>query len=512
MTLYNLFQKRATEQPGSDAIVWGESRITYAELDAQVRRIAGQLHARGIRPGDCVLLLAGNHPDAVAIYLAVSRLGAVYAPVSTGFRAREGQFILSNALPKLAIVGTEHLSELRSWQGAAELDVVTLGEDAVAGFTRFEDLAGGDQAVPEYDVPDEAPLLLSYTSGTTSTPKPVLHSQRSEKYNAQTYAQAWDLVPEDRGLVFLPLAWVYGLSTTTAALLVSGACVVLLPRFHPVDVLDAVAHHRITAIWGTMSMYTKLLEVIKERDAVDLSSIRFACNGGEPCPPPLVQAFEDRTGVTLLGSYATSEARPMLVVRPDDVDVPEGTVGRLVPGAEIKLLGEDGSEILGDQPGLALLRCGGMMTGYHRNPELTAAHITPDGWLRTGDLLRRDSRGFFFVLGRESEMIIRSGVNIAPAEVEAALTALPAVADAAVVGVADPRSGQAVRAFVVLEKGAEATTDEIVAALREQLAPYKIPKDIIFLPELPRTERGKLDRALLKAAPVEAEKAGKVGA
>jgi acyl-CoA synthetase (AMP-forming)/AMP-acid ligase II len=211
-----------------------------------------------------------------------------------------------------------------------------------------------------------------------------------------------------------------------------------------------------------------------------------------------VRNFEERTGVTLLGSYATSEARPVLVVRPGEEAVPEGSVGRLVPDAEIRLEGPDGSEVEVGEPGHALLRCPGLMTAYYGEPELTADRLTPDGWLKTGDILRRDAAGYYFVVGRQSEVIIRSGANIAPAEVESALMSHPAVAEAAVVGVPDPRSGEAVLAYVVAERGALPEEEEMRQFLLERVAAYKVPQRFVFIDNLPRTERGKLDRTTLR--------------
>ncbi|GAA4013557.1 class I adenylate-forming enzyme family protein [Streptomyces plumbiresistens] len=504
MTLHALFRARAEESPEAEAVIFGQKRISYGALASEVDRVARGLHAHGVLEGDRVLGLAGNTPDVIALYLAVGKLGAVYVPVSSGFREREGRFVLRNAEPKLAVVEAALLGEFLSWTDGRGPDLVVLGADNArrrelpAGAARFEEIGLGVADVPAAPVSEEAGLLLCYTSGTTSTPKPVLHSQRSEVYNARTYSTAWDLGPGDRGIVSLPLAWVYGLSTTTAALLVSGGTVVLLDRFHPADVLDAIEEHAATAMWGTMSMYTKLLEVIKERGKADLGSLRVVANGGEPCPPPLVRNFEEHTGITLLGTYATSEARPIVLVRPGDEKAPEGSVGQLVPGAEIRLEGPDGGEVEIGEPGHALLRCPGLMTAYYGEPELTADRITPDGWLKTGDILRRDSAGHYFVVGRESDLIIRSGVNIAPAEVEFALMSHPEIAEAAVVGIPDQRSGEAVLAFVVAERGALPGEDEIRHFLAEQVAAYKVPQRFVFVDDLPRTERGKLDRIALR--------------
>ncbi|WP_162460627.1 MULTISPECIES: class I adenylate-forming enzyme family protein [unclassified Mycolicibacterium] len=498
MTLFDLVKSQAVDHPDRLAIIHHDHRITYSALIAEVDRIARGLQARGVRHGDRVLTLAGNTPDVVAIYLAVSRLGAIYVPMSTSFREREVRFVLANSEPKVVIVAASHIDAAVSWELSGSAEIIVLGGDGANGLTTFEELGLGDEPVSVVSVGDEDGLLLCYTSGTTSTPKPVLHSQRSEMYNAHTYAEVWRLGPDDKGIVCLPLAWVYGLSTTTAALLVSGGTVVLLDRFHPVEVIDAIEAVEATAMWGTMSMYTKLLEVIKDRGDVDLSSLRVVNNGGEPCPAPLVEEFERHAGVQLLGSYATSEARPIMVVRPGDTEAPEGTSGKLVPGAEIRLVAENGTEIGPGEPGLALLRCPGMMTEYYRQPELTAERLTADGWLRTGDILKSNSDGYWFVVGRQSEMIIRSGVNIAPAEVESALAAHPNVADVAVIGVPDSRSGESIRAYIVAAGTERPQPDELRQFLAGQLAAFKVPQEFVFADELPRTDRGKVDRNSLR--------------
>jgi len=502
VTIYDLFQARAEAAPAAVAITFADERLSYGQLAAEVDRIARGLHDLGVRRGDRVLMFAGNSPAVLATYLAVARLGAIFAPVNASFREREGRYILGNAQPRVAIVDEALLDEFGRWSGVATADLVVLagaeGRGALpASATSFDDLGRGVAEVPVARVPEEAGVLLCYTSGTTSTPKPVLHSHRSELYNARTYAEVWGLGSGDRGVVALPVTWVYGLSTTSMALLTTGGTVVLLERFHPVLVLEAIEAQRATAMWGTMSMYSKLLEVLKER-AADLSSLRVVVNGGEPCPPPLVQEFEERSGIRLLGSYATSEVRPVLAVRPGDGPVPEGSAGQLVPGAEIFLEDEAGNEVPVGEAGHALLRCPGMLTEYYREPALTAQRLTPDGWFRTGDILSRDAHGHHFVVGRQSDLIIRSGVNIAPAEVEAALISHPGVADAAVVGVPDPRSGEAVRAYVVLEADVVITADDLRTAVARDLAAYKVPQEVVFVDDFPRTATGKLDRRALR--------------
>jgi long-chain acyl-CoA synthetase len=502
VTLYELFETQVAAAPDALAIAYADQRIPYGAMAVEVNRVARGLQDRGVSPGDRVLMFAGNSPSVLVAYLAVTKLGAIFVPVNTSFREREGRYILSNAEPTVAIVESRVLSEFNRWTADTAVDLVILRSDEdqpalPAGAAWFDELGHGSSTAAVRPVPAEAGVLLCYTSGTTSTPKPVLHSHRSETYNARTYAAVWKLGPNDRGVVSLPLSWVYGLSTTSMALLTSGGTVVLLERFQPLPVLDAIESHRATAMWGTMSMYTKLLQVLRQR-IMDLSSLRIVVNGGEPCPAPAVQAFEHWTGVRLIGAYSTSEVRPVLVQRPGDTSAPEGTVGQVVPGATILLEDANGNETPIGQPGHALLRCPGMLTEYYREAELSAASLTPSGWFKTGDILTRDANGYYFVVGRQSDMIIRSGLNIAPAEVEAALLDHPDVEAAAVVGVPDPRSGEAVRAYLVVRPNSIASAEAIREAVAGKLSRYKVPQEVVLLDELPRTTTGKVNRSALR--------------
>jgi long-chain acyl-CoA synthetase len=280
-------------------------------------------------------------------------------------------------------------------------------------------------------------------------------------------------------------------------LLASGAAIELLARFHPVEVARAIERSGATVMFGSMTMYQKMLDVLT-REPRDLTTLRVAVNGAEPCKEYAVRAFEERAGCRLLQAYALSEARPLLALRPDETEAPRQSCGRLVPGAEIRLIGEDGEEVAVGEPGEAEVRCPGMMTAYNREPDLTHEKITADGWFKSGDILIADPDGYHFVVGRRSDLIIRSGVNIAPAEVESVLMTHDRINDAAVVGVPDPISGEAVVAFVVLGCAADIDRREIETYLRGQLAAYKVPQDIFVLDDLPVNASGKRDRQALK--------------
>jgi long-chain acyl-CoA synthetase len=243
-------------------------------------------------------------------------------------------------------------------------------------------------------------------------------------------------------------------------------------------------------------MYVKMLDVLGRRD-FDLSSLRLCTNGAEPCPEPLVEAFEKRARVRLTGSYALSEVRPVFTEDPLDDTAPPNTCGRLVPGVSIRLLDDSGTEVRPGEVGEAYIRCPGMLSVYFREPELTQQRVSADGWLKTGDLLRSGAGGYYFVVGRTGDMIIRSGVNIAPAEIEVALLEHSHVAQAVVVGVSDAVSGQAIIAFVVASRGATLYDALLREHLSSRIAQYKVPNHFVVRPDLPTNASGKLDRATL---------------
>jgi long-chain acyl-CoA synthetase len=447
-----------------------------------------------------------NCPEYLPIYLGCAHSGAIFAPVNTAFRAREMAYVLDNARADVAFVRADVLEQFQAVSGNAEgVPQQLIRFDGISATSEYEGLGtlfdseGVDDAPqPAFDCPADHGALICYTSGTTSTPKPVLHSHYSEIYAAMGYVAAWRMERSDRGLVTLPLAWIYGLSSASLALLVAGATIVLLTHFNPERALEAIQETRATIFFGSMSMYVKMLDVLRGRD-FDLSSLRLCTNGAEPCPDASVQAFEKRTGLKLTAAYALSEARPLIAQDPLDAGAPTGTCGRVVPGAAVRLLDGSGHEVPAGAVGEAFIRCPGMLTSYFGEPELTKQRLGSDGWLRTNDLLTRDAGGYYFVVGRTGDMIIRSGVNIAPAEIEAALLEHAGISQAAVVGVPDPASGQAIVAFVVPIAGAALDEEALREHLGSRISQYKLPQKLVVRQDLPTNVSGKLDRATLKA-------------
>jgi acyl-CoA synthetase (AMP-forming)/AMP-acid ligase II len=502
--LYATFHQAARTFPEHDAVVFEECALSYGELDQLVLSIATGLDHLGVGPGDRVLVYAPNSPEVLATCLACAYLGAIFAPVNPVYRAHEMNYVCANAQARVAIVHAEKLDDFDTFGAAASHTpeaTVVVGEPDGRAFSGkripFKSLVSDRRPPRQHSTIPTDPVVICYTSGTTATPKPVLHSHASEVYCATTYAGIWNLSPEDRAVVSMPIAWSYGLETTSMSLLSAGASVLLCRRFHPVKVLEEIEARRATIFYGTMSMYMKMLDVLS-RQRHDLSSLRICLNGGEACPDGAVREFEQATGLRLIQAYAASEARPLLAVRPDDVEAPFNTSGRLVPKAKLRLLDELGAEVNVGEVGEAEAWCPGMMLGYWHEPGLTANKLTADGWLKTGDLLLEDERGYFRVVGRRSDMIIRSGANVAPAEVESAIVGHPAVAAVGVVGVPDPLSGEAVVAIIVPVANEIVDRADLQAHLADILAPYKLPSHIILAEELPLNASGKADRGALR--------------
>jgi long-chain acyl-CoA synthetase len=500
--IYTTFQRAARSVPESDAIVFEGRSLSYAELDQLALSVATGLRDLGVEPGDRVLLYAPNSPEMIATYLGCAYLGAIFAPVNPVFRAHEMDYVCANAAARVAIVQTETLDDFERFAGPHKPKLtVVIGQaedrSASEGQVSFASLASKTPAAPQHPTKPDDPVLICYTSGTTASPKPVAHSQRSDAWAATTYARAWNLGPGDRGVVAMPIAWAYGLSACSMPMLSQGGTVLLLRRFHPVEVLEEIEAQHATVFWGTMSMYTKLLDVLRRED-YDLSSLRICMNGAEASPDSAVHDFQDFTGLHLIQAYAASELRPLLATRADDPDAPFNTCGQRVPGAKIRLLGDEGREVDVGHVGEAEAWSPGMMLGYWGEPETTAQKLNAEGWLKTGDLLVEDEKGYFSVVGRRSDMIIRSGANIAPAEVESAIRSHPAVANAGVVGIPDPGSGEAVVAIVVPVAGEVIDVAELRAYLTDILASYKLPSHILIAAELPLNASGKADRLALR--------------
>jgi acyl-coenzyme A synthetase/AMP-(fatty) acid ligase len=502
LNYFQLFSQSTATHADCLAIVDDAREFTYAQMMHQISQTAVWLRQMGLRSGDSLVVFAANRAEHIFLHLASAQIGVVFTPVHSSFRAREAGYVLQSARPRIAFVDAGTIDILTEATQSSGISPKLVSFDTVVERPEVGSFLNGfseqENVTPE-DLPSEAPLTILYTSGTTSMPKPVLRSHGADTWSVQNYVEGWNFEAGDRVYVPLSLAWAWGLTVMSMSALASGATLFLDKSFNPVRALSAIEKHRITTFAGTMSMYGMLLDVL-QREKFQTSSLKKMFVGGEPRNEAMVSAAEAHFGQRLYEGYALSECFPHLVTNPKhDIDAPTGSLGRRVaPEAQIKLIGPDGTEVRRGESGQTLIKSPGCMTEYLNEPEMTAERLTPDGWLRTGDLLREDENGYFFFAGRSTDMIIRGGANISPLEIEAALLEHPAVKDVAVVGIPDQARGEQIVALTLLREDETASELTLLAFLERTLARYKVPQRVIILGDIPVGATGKRSRKALR--------------
>jgi len=456
--------------------------VSYGALDAGVQAMAERLAAHGLRPGDRMVLLAENCADYIVLLLAAARLRAWPVPVNARVSAPELDAVLAHAQPALVAFATAASAD-------AAGHAARLGADGVGDVALLA--CPGTQPEPVSDDPARQVGVMLYTSGTTGAPKGVMLSHATLAYNARTACRMRAMTSRDRLLLVLPGTHVMALSTAILAALNAGACLHLLPRFSPPAVLAALAGGA-TIMPAVPAMYDALLRHLSATgQRLDAPRLRQIGTGGAPLDPGWKARIEAAFGLTLNNGYGLTEAGPGISSTLLGPARRDGSVGHAYPECDIRLdaPGPDGA-------GELLVRGPNVMLGYYRNPDATAATITPDGFLRTGDLARIDADGAIHIVGRAKELIIRSGFNVYPPEVEAALSGCPGVVQVAVAGRAVPGNEEVV-AFVL----SDGTLTE--AALRawgaDRLTAYKRPQHVVFVEALPMTPAGKVKKPELLA-------------
>lgn len=471
------------------------SRWSYAAFDAEVDRWAGLLRASGVRRGDRVATLAGVRPDVCALLFACGRVGAALVPLNWRLPAPELAPILADAAPMLLLGEARFRAAAENAVAGARLRWIDLDHDAPALLRR------GAPAADDAQVGPEDPALVLYTSGSTGRPKGAVLPHRQLLWNAVATATAWELGADDVAPVSSPLFHTGGWNVFATPLWQRGGTVVLFDGFDADDFLRCMAQEGCTV---ALTVPTQLLMLLESpRWGEPLPCLKRFVSGGAPCPPALAARVRE-AGYGFREGYGLTECGPNCFTISDaEAARRPGSVGWPVPFLEVRLVRDDGAAARSGQPGELLLRGPQMFAGYLHDAARTAEAVTPDGWLRTGDLAVRDEDGAFRICGRRKEMYISGGENVFPGEVEAALAEHPEVAEVVVAGVPDARWGEVGRAFVVARTPA-LTEAAVIAHARSRLAGYKLPKSVVFVDDLPRLGSGKVNRRALAAlAPAE---------
>jgi long-chain acyl-CoA synthetase len=464
-----------------------DAELTYAMLDEGSARMAGLLRAAGVGPGDRVGIMLPNVPYFPVAYYAVLRLGAVVVPMNVLLKGREVRYYLEDPGAKALIAwkGFEEAAREGSEGLDLELFVVTPGD--------FEQrLAGAEPAREIVDRAEDDTAVILYTSGTTGSPKGAELTHANMLTNCRITTESVIVVGEDdRLLGALPLFHSFGQTCGMNVSINARATVSLIPRFDPVKALEILERDRITVFEGVPTMYNALLAV-PDRDRYDVSSLRVCVSGGASLPVETLRSFEEAFGCKLLEGYGLSETSPVASFNHPHMQQKAGSIGTPIEGVEMKAIDDDGDEVPQGEPGEIAIRGHNVMKGYWQRPDATAEAIDDDGWFKTGDVATVDEDGYFFIVDRKKDMIIRGGYNVYPREIEEILYAHPAVLEAAVLAVPHDELGEEVGAAVVLNEGAEATADELREHCKSELAAYKYPRRIWFLDELPKGPTGKI--------------------
>ena len=478
MLLATLVEGVAARWPDRVALVDDEHVLTYAELEAARTRVAAGLLAAGLRPGDRVAVLSPNCAELVVAYHAAFAAGVVLVPINTRLIASGIAFVLEHSEAEALIVHERLLDRLpedrpeRLW--------------VIGG--SFEELAV-DGPVAGVDDPQAAAAIL-YTSGTTSTPKGVTHSHASLWHTAANQAWTQQLGADDTHLVSLSAAHIAGFAGQVLATAYAGGRLVMVADPTPQTLLAAIVEHRPTFLQMTPAILAETLDEVT--DPAQLGSVKCCLAGGDAVPRGTHEHFHRITGNNVTEVCGMTESFSY-VMNPPFGGQREGSIGLPSHGTRVRIGREDGSEAGPGEVGELQVQSAATMLGYWNDPERTA-EVLHDGWLHSGDMGRRDEDGWFFFASRRSDMIIRGGSNISPLEVEDVLSAHPAVAEAAVVGIPDPVLGQRVAAVVRLHPGEQATADELIAFAGTRLAEYQTPERVEIADELPRNATGKVDR------------------
>ena len=509
LNLSVFLEDSARNLPDRDAVVLGPTRLTYAQVDGAANQVAHLLVSRGIRPGDKVALSCPNLPYFPIVYYGILKAGAVVVPLNVLLKGREVAYHLddSDAKAYFCFQGTPELAiGAEGWKGfeatgsCTDFFLITAdpaAESTVEGAQTMAQAVAGlspvfDSAVTE--ATDTAVIL--YTSGTTGQPKGAELSHANMVSNALTCHRIFGEHPDghDTHLVTLPLFHSFGQTVQLNAGFGSGATLVLLPRFDARQALTAMQAENVTYFAGVPTMYWGLLGALD--DSVDAeriaANLRMAVAGGSSLPVEIIKDFRARFGVQILEGYGLSETSPVATFSARGREAKPGSIGQPIWGVQCKLIGPEWSEVT--EPGAVgeiAIKGPNIMKGYYQRPDATA-EVMRDGWFRSGDLGRRDEDGYYYIVDRSKDMIIRGGYNVYPREVEEVLMTHPAVSLVAVIGVPDVAHGEEVKAVVLKNEGDPTTEDELLAWGKQEMAGYKYPRLLEFRDELPMTATGKI--------------------
>ncbi len=516
LNLATVLDYSAKEYADKTALVFGDRRFSYAQLNAVACQVANGLTAKGIGKGDKVALSCPNLPYFPMVYFGILKTGATVVPLNVLLKGREIAYHLEDSEAKayLCFQGTPELPMAEEgWAGFNEAPgcehfwVITADPAAaspVEGAASMGQLIGSQAPVFETAATSaEDTAVILYTSGTTGFPKGAELSHANMTMNALGSRDLAQLTQDDVHLIVLPLFHSFGQTVLMNAGLSMGNTLVLIPRFDPAAVLGAMQAEKVTVFAGVPTMYWALLTFEDPEKKIDIPTIaqnlRVGVSGASSLPLEIIRGIQEKYGIAIMEGYGLSETSPVATFNLPHKERKPGSVGTPIWGIEVKVFDLDNQEVPTGEVGEIVIRGNNVMKGYYNKPEATAEAFQGTTWFHTGDLGRMDEDGYLFIVDRVKDMIIRGGFNVYPREVEEVLMTHPAVSLASVIGVPHDQHGEEIKAYLVLNPGQNVSEEDIVAWSKEQMAAYKYPRIVEFRDALPMTATGKILKKELKA-------------
>lgn len=483
------------DHPADHVAIISRSRpTTYGVLRDQIAHLRGGLAGLGVGAGDRVAILCSNGRYFVDTYLAALGLGAVAVPLNPLSPAPEVQRELTVVEPTVVVVDASAHATWRDVDRGAlpSLAAVVSTEGDIDDSVHFAALLEADPA-PIVEVDADTLAVLMFTSGTAGSPQAAMLSHGNLRANLDQSRESGNGIgPDDVVYGVLPMFHIFGLNVVLGQTLLNGATVVLVQRFDPSTALDTIRDRAVTVVPGAPPLWVAF-SAFDTAPSDSFATVRLALTGAAPMPEDAMRRLEQRFGLVLREGYGLTEAAPV-VTSSAGIEPRYGSVGKVLGGMDVRLVDESGDDVVVGDAGEVWVRGPNVFQGYWREPDLTAKVLTGDGWLRTGDIATVDDDGYLYVTDRAKDLIIVSGFNVYPAEVEEVLREHPAVAEVGVVGVAHPLTGEAVKAFVVLHPGSDLDEEQLITWCGDHLARYKCPNKVLFVEQLPRNLSGKLLR------------------
>jgi long-chain acyl-CoA synthetase len=480
------------ERADNVAVKVDDSALSYAALDEAADRVAGLLRARGVEPGDRVGIMLPNVAYFPICYYGALRAGAAVVPMNVLLKEREVAFYLSDSGAKVLLAWHQFADAAHAGaeQTEAECVLVEPGE--------FETLLERCQPSPEVEArrPDDTAVIL-YTSGTTGTPKGAELTHDNLLRNVEVTVGVFGLDERAVTLGALPFFHAFGQTCALNDTISVGGCLTLIPRFDGGKALEILERDRVTVFEGVPTMYAAMLHH-PQADETDTSALEVCISGGAALPVEIMRAFEEKFGCAILEGYGLSETSPVASFNRRDRERKPGSIGLPIDGVEMRVIDDDGTEVPQGDVGEVAIRGHNVMKGYWRREQATAEAIDVDGWFKTGDIARVDEDGYFFIVDRKKDLVIRGGYNVYPREIEEVFYEHPSVREAAVIGIPHDELGEEVAAAIALKTGGDATPGELREFVKQRVAAYKYPRHVWLVDELPKGPTGKILKREIK--------------